>query len=125
MSIPEYPLDPRLSGLLVRDLPLNRRQQLTGSLNAEQLIQADCGLARDYRGIAQQLELPYTEIAKLARGADPFGTLLSYQLVSKLSAKELMRMIEHIGRFDVLDDVVPGLVDDLEHLDSMVASKGL
>jgi len=108
-----YPLDSVLKSFVVRDLPLNRRQQLAKYMNNEQVLTSECGLARDFRGIAQQLSLDYTDIVKLERMIDPFGTLLSYQVANKLAIYELMRMIETVGRFDVLDDVVPGLVEDI------------
>ena len=33
-----YPIDPRLSTLTVRELPVGRKQQLSGYLNVEQVI---------------------------------------------------------------------------------------
>lgn len=121
----DYPLDDRLFSLSIQELPLNRRQQLSGALNVEQIIAAECGLCRDFRGIVQQLKLPYAEIAKLEKMIDPFGTLLSYQLVAGEqlgSVGALLRLIANIGRFDVLDDLVPGLMDDLEHFEERLAS---
>lgn len=122
----DYPLDNRLFSLPIKDLPLNRRQQLSGALNVEQIIAAECGLCRDFRGIVQQLKLPYAEIAKLEKMIDPFGTLLSYQLVAGElgSVGVLLRLIANIGRFDVLDDLVPGLLDDLEHFEERLVKSG-
>ena len=107
-------MDSALKHFTVRDLPLNRRQQLGSYLNTEQILESDTGLARDFRGIAQQLALKYADIVKLEKMIDPFGTMLSYQAANKVQLFELLRMIEHIGRFDVLDDVVPELVSDIK-----------
>ena len=113
-----YPLDPRFHNLSIRNLPLNRRQQLASYLNSEQILMSDSGYARDYRGLAQQLELPYSEISKLSNAIDPTSLLLQYHSVNKLSLMQLFRMIEIIGRYDILDDVCPGMVDDLDHLEN-------
>lgn len=109
-----YLIDPQLSRLKVRDLPVNRRQQLSSYLNSEQIIPSDSGLARDYRGVAHQLDISYTDIVQLDKHPDPFGTLLSYQNVSKLSVKELFELIAYIERFDLLDDMIPLLIEDLK-----------
>lgn len=114
MATFEYPLDPRLSSFTVRNLPISRRLQLSGYLNSEQILLADNGLARDYRGIAQQLQFNSLEMGKLARMLDPFEGMLTYQRVSKLPVDELLRLILNIGRYDVLDDTVDGLLDDLK-----------
>ncbi|KAI2806721.1 Myeloid differentiation primary response protein MyD88 [Blomia tropicalis] len=98
---------------MVRELPLNRRQQFSSYLNSEQILVADSGFARDYRGIAQQLNLTYSEIGKLEKMIDPFGTMLSMQSLAKYNVLELLRMIEVIGRYDLLDDMVPELIEDL------------
>lgn len=108
-----YQMDHRLSELMVRELPLNRRQQFSSYLNSEQILVADSGFARDYRGIAQQLNLTYSEIGKLEKMIDPFGTMLSMQSLAKYNVLELLRMIEVIGRYDLLDDMVPELIEDL------------
>ena len=108
-----YEIDKRLTELTVRDLPLNRRQQLSSYLNVEQILMSDCGLARDYRGIAQQLNLSYSEITQLEKLFDPCGSLLSYQQVAKLSVFDLFELLISIGRFDILDDMIPVILDDV------------
>ena len=108
-----YEIDKRLITLAVRDLPLNRRQQLSSYLNVEQILMSECGLARDYRGIAQQLNLSYSEIARLEKLCDPCGSLLNYQQVAELNVFDLFELLVSIGRFDILDDMIPVILDDM------------
>lgn len=111
-----YQIDKRLTEILVRDLPLNSRQQLSSYLNIEHVLKSDNGLARDYRGLAQQLDLSYSEIAQLEKLHDPCGSLLNYQKVSKLSVYELFELIISIGRYDILDDMIPFILNELVNL---------
>lgn len=119
-----YQIDKRLTEILVRDLPLNSRQQLSSYLNIEHVLKCDNGLARDYRGLAQQLELSYSEIAQLEKIYDPCGSLLNYQKVSKLSVYELFELLIGIGRYDVLDDMVPFILNELANLNDRHKNQG-
>ena len=110
-----YVIDKQLSSLKVRELPINRRQQLSSYLNIEQVLLSDCGLSRDYRGVAQQLDLCYSDISHLQKQPDPFGTLLTYQNVRKLSIQELFELFVYIGRYDILDDMIPLILEDLNN----------
>lgn len=112
-----YEIDRNLMRLNVSNLQLNRRQQLSTYLNVEQILMSDCGFARDYRGLAQQLDLSYAEIAWLEKQIDPFGSLLGLEKTCKLSVYNLFEFLVTIGRFDVVDDMIPLILEDLNTLE--------
>ncbi|KPM09999.1 myeloid differentiation primary response protein MyD88-like protein [Sarcoptes scabiei] len=112
-----YEIDRNLMRLNVSNLQSNRRQQLSTYLNVEQILMSDCGFARDYRGLAQQLDLSYAEIAWLEKQIDPFGSLLGLEKTCKLSVYNLFEFLVTIGRFDVLDDMIPLILEDLNTLE--------
>lgn len=109
-----YPLDQVLGTMRVCDLSLPRRRQLSTYLNVMQVIVPEStGLYRDYRGIGQQLQFSHQEMEQLKEHYDPFGRMLSFHSASALSLLELCRIIERIGRYDVLDDMVETLREDV------------
>lgn len=109
-----YALDEVLGTMRVCDLSLSRRRQLSTYLNVIQVIVPEStGLYRDYRGIGQHLKFSHQEMEQLKEHYDPFGRMLSFHSVSKLSVLELCRLIERIGRYDILDDMVETLRGDV------------
>ncbi|RWS26738.1 myeloid differentiation primary response protein MyD88-like isoform X1 [Leptotrombidium deliense] len=106
----------------IRALNISSRLLLSASLNAEQLITTDSGLARDYRGLAELYGFSYWDIKNFQRSSDPCKALLdsidSKRVISdavnnhEYSFQHLTSMLEQIERFDVIDDLTPYLISD-------------
>lgn len=99
----------------IKALNISTRMRLSECLNSEQVITTQNGFARDYRGIAQLMGFSYATISSFSRSSDPFKNLLEcYERQSKGCLGDLMKMIEQIERFDVIDDLISFLKSDAE-----------
>lgn len=106
------------------------RNVLSNALNSAQLIPADNGRSRDYRGLAELYGYSYTEIFKLTRSTDAAAQLLAnvqsrdrkQQFESSGGKQEanflsnqnnsvatLIRHLRSIERFDAIDDLIKEL----------------
>lgn len=108
---------------------------LTQALNMEQLIPTEDGLARDYRGLAELMGFSSAEIeTRFKRAYNPTKSLIDAytsanfdslnsvrndnNIESSMSSRrqpvtvnDLLKFIERIERFDVIDDFMPTLID--------------
>lgn len=117
------PDDPLLSktrlGLRLQQIPLallthTHLSGLTQALNLQQLIPNSSGLSRDFRGIAELMEFSLVEVkTKFERSSSPTHTLIGAFITKERHANlnTLIKMIERIERFDLLDDVLPILIE--------------
>lgn len=109
----------------LRHVPPSDLIQTSQSLNVEQLIRTQDGLARDFRGLAELLGFSTTELeAHFKRSNNPTKCLLDSYIDMKnlnqstnggntspmFSVTDLIKLIEKLERFDVLDDLLPTLV---------------
>lgn len=122
------PQDPYLSetslGKCLSLLPLNHIKPIylndsCLALNVEQLIPTDNGLARDYRGLAELMQFNTIEVdSKFKRSRNQTRTLIDAFIYKNLnsmgncnfSLNDLIKFIERIERFDVIDDLMPTLI---------------
>lgn len=113
----EYNYD-TFEGIPIRAMNTSSRSILSQSLNIEQVIPSKEGYRRDYRGLAQLMEFSYNDLVTVQRSNDPMKVLLdSYQSTlrgGKCTIKNVLLMLETIGRYDVIDDVLESLVKDVE-----------
>ncbi|RWS04518.1 myeloid differentiation primary response protein MyD88-like isoform X1 [Dinothrombium tinctorium] len=122
------------SRIPIRALNTSSRLLLSSSLNPEQLITSDNGLARDYRGLAELIGFSYSEVKNFQRSNDPLNALLNaidvmpkekqqqqhhqkaendrHSNIEFYSFSDLISMLEQIERFDVIDDLTPSLKTD-------------
>jgi len=123
------PDDPLLSttelGKRLDQIPLQCLSQLdifnlTQALNIEQLIPTNAGLARDYRGIAECMGFSSIDIeTKFKRSYNPMKSLIDSYLnkslysenIKPFTLNDLLKFIERIERFDVIDDFMPHLIE--------------
>ena len=97
--------------------------QLCLALNVEQLIPTKVGLARDFRGLAEQMGFSSNEIeSRFRRSHNQTKSVLDALLTRNINSSnpadsrpttvnDLLKMIELIERFDVIDDLLPILID--------------
>lgn len=87
--------------------------EVTQALNLHQLVPNVSGLSRDYRGIAELMGFNLVEVkTKFERAYNPTRSLID-AFISKdprINLNTLIKMIETIERFDVLDDFLPILI---------------
>lgn len=133
------PSDPLLSetslGKELKNIPLisvNRSDlnHLTQVLNLEQLIPTEAGLARDYRGLAERMGFSSVEIENcIKRSYNPTRSLIDAFIKGNknVTLNDLLKLIEDIERFDVIDDIMPTLiklattkVDSIKHDDEQL-----
>ncbi|XP_015786667.1 myeloid differentiation primary response protein MyD88 [Tetranychus urticae] len=103
-----------LSDIPIRALRIKSRTLLSKCLNAIQIIPAQSGLPRDYRGIADLFGLDNHLVSTIERSADPFKMILeNVEKELKIcesgsknpySINDLIGFLESIERFDVIDD---------------------
>lgn len=106
-------------------IPLDRVQQnhftrLYQDLNREQLITTKQGIARDYRGLAELMGFSTLDIeAHFKKSINPTKSAIEAYMYKKhdnrgknkpVTLNDLIKMIERIERYDVVDDFIPGLV---------------
>lgn len=132
------PEDPLLSSTpLGRELdriPLDqvspaKLKELAQALDLEQLIPTEAGLARDYRGLAELMGYNAIEVETCFKSnKNPTNCLLGAFMnngstVKRPSVNELLKMLEKIERFDIIDDFMPVLVEIASHQNDIVATK--
>lgn len=117
---PNYPLLSTTSlGKRLAQIPLRYVSPadllgITQALNLEQLIPTESGLARDYRGLAELMGFKTIEIeTRFKRSHNPTKSLIDTFVNNhqNITLNDLLKLIECIERFDVVDDLVPTLVD--------------
>ncbi len=97
----------------IRALSLSTRHQLSLYLNGEQVITTTDGLCRDYRGLAQLMGFSYSVVNSISQSNDPFNSLIEkFQNRSNTSFEQFFKMIEQIGRFDIIDDMEHIILSD-------------
>lgn len=108
----------KFGAIPIRALNISSRSILSKSLNIEQVIPSREGQQRDYRGLAQLMEFAYNDLVTIQRSNDPTKALLdSYQNTvkgAKSTIKDLLLMLEAVGRYDVIDDVLESFRKDAE-----------
>uniref|UniRef100_A0A6G1S6Y3 Myeloid differentiation primary response protein MyD88 n=1 Tax=Aceria tosichella TaxID=561515 RepID=A0A6G1S6Y3_9ACAR len=104
-------------------IPLVRVQpsqliQLNQALNVEQLIPTRNGLARDYRGLAELMDFSLELEARFKRANDPASCLLEAYKIKyrkqhsrEATLNDLLKLLETLERFDIIDDLLPTLID--------------
>lgn len=109
----QTPLGSRLEKIPLTLLNHADLSEITQALNLKQLIPNLSGLSRDYRGIAELMGFSLVEIrTKFKRAYNPTRSLID-AFISKdpqANLNTLVKMIETIERFDVLDDFLPNLI---------------
>lgn len=96
---------------------IDRFDKLYIDLDVEQLIRTDQGLARDYRGLGELMKFDPNEIeTRFKKTLKPTKCLVQaymnkYIYEKKISAYEFLIMLEKLERFDVIDDLIPTLVE--------------
>lgn len=93
---------------------------LNHALNLEQLVRTADGLARDYRGLAELMGFVSAEVeTRFKRLYNPTKSLIDAYVNKNLSedqqnglftVNDLLKMIERLERFDIIDDFLPTLV---------------
>lgn len=87
---------------------------LTQALNLQQVIPNSSGLPRDFRGMAELMEFSSIEVkTKFERASNPTQTLIGAFITKERYANlnTLIKMVEKIERFDLLDDILPILIE--------------
>lgn len=84
----------------------------TQALNLEQLISREDGLARDYRGLAQLMGFSAIELESFKKSHNPTKKLIDTFITrnENKTVNDLLKLIEALERFDVIDDFLPNLV---------------
>ncbi|XP_053213157.1 myeloid differentiation primary response protein MyD88-like [Panonychus citri] len=115
--------DVDLSVIPLRALRMKSRTLLSKCLNAIQIIPAESGLPRDYRGIADLFGLDNPLVSTIERSEDPVKMILENvekelkldQLTGQKTPYSINDLIEHlesIERFDVIDDCQEFFIED-------------
>lgn len=88
------------------------------ALDVEQLIKTDQGLARDYRGLGELMEFSSNEIeTRFKRSYKPTESLIGAYINKNLNlnrvitVNDLLKMLEKLERYDIIDDLLPTLID--------------
>lgn len=88
--------------------------KLTRALNVEQLIPLDSGLARDYRGLAELMGFDMIDLeTRFKRSHNPAHSLVEayvHKTSRGATLNDLLKLIERLQRFDVIDDSIDDLV---------------
>lgn len=111
-------------------IPESALNELTMALSVEQLIPTDSGLARDYRGMAELMGFSSAEIeGRLKKSSNSTKLLLDTYVYKQnsgdISVNDLIKFIEQIERFDVIDDFLPTLVKLASRRDSVANQQQL
>lgn len=114
------PLGKRLSQIPLDYVPHETLMNLTQALNIKQLIPTETGLARDYRGLAEVIGFSQVNLESIIRNSsNPTLSLIKAHRVDKLknnprngiTVNDLLKIIEKIERFDVIDDTLSTFID--------------
>lgn len=103
------------------------------ALNLRQLVPTENGLARDYRGLAELMGFSPVEVeTRFKRSYNPIRSLIDASVNRDLNIKSnletpsvntLLKMLEKIERFDVIDDLLPSLVKLAQNCSSIEIMK--
>lgn len=92
-------------------------KDLFDSLNVEQLVPNEHGLARDYRGLAELMGYKQNELeSHFKKSKNPAMLLIEEFTVKNRSSNrptvnDLLKMLEKLERFDLIDDCIPTLIE--------------
>ena len=89
------------------------RSLLSQLLNPDQVIPTESGVSRDARGLAEAFSFSYTQVRNFERESDPTKAIFE-SLPKDTTVDTVVKGIEAITRFDVLDDVAPFIARDLK-----------
>lgn len=128
----QTPLGQRLDQIPLEQINPSDLIQLNQALNLEQLIRTKHGLARDYRGLAELMDFSSSEIeTRFKRSYNPTKSLIDSFIDKNLilinsqqheqsvlvdnqsllfTVNDLLKMIERLERFDIIDDFLPTLI---------------
>lgn len=113
-------LGDNLNNILLDSINLIELNKSTHALNVEQLIRTKNGLARDYRGLAELMGFSSEEIiTRFGKSYNPTKSIVDSFINRNLDEKgncyitlnNLIKLIEKLERFDVIDDLLPLLVN--------------
>lgn len=111
-------LGERLSRIPLDCVNLSDLREPSQALNLEQLIHTEDGIARDYRGLGELLGFSKIEVdTRFKNSSNPTRSMID-AIISKninndrrFSLNDLLKLIEKIERFDVIDDLLPKLIN--------------
>lgn len=115
-------LGARLSKIPLDCIPATELNSLTLALSVEQLIGTESRLARDYRGMAELMGFSSIEIETRFKKSNNSAKSLIDAFIyrnspqegdqsNRFSVTDLLKIIERIERFDVIDEILPKLVE--------------
>lgn len=118
--ISETKLGQRLDSIPLSQIQPKVLTKLCQDLNLEQLITTKQGLARDYRGLAELMGFSILDIETyIKKSSNPTRSTIEAFIYKKcnidrnqksVTLNDLIRMIEQIERFDVIDDFIPDMI---------------
>ncbi|XP_057367721.1 uncharacterized protein LOC130688721 isoform X2 [Daphnia carinata] len=84
---------------------------LSNMLNPTKVLLSDDGHFRDWRGVAELMGVDVLIIQNLERTSSPFASLISQ--AKNLTANKLIEYLEKMDRYDVIDDTIAVMENDL------------
>lgn len=97
----------------VKALNISSRLCLSWYLNPEQPIRSKKGIARDYRGLAEQMDFQFNDIKNFQRSEDPTSKILeASEANSNITIGDLVTYLENMDRHDALQDLEPHFIKD-------------
>ncbi|KFM68151.1 Myeloid differentiation primary response protein MyD88, partial [Stegodyphus mimosarum] len=94
-------------------LNISSRLRLAWFLNPEQSLPSENGFARDYRGLAEQMDFQYNDIKNFQRNEDPTMKILeAWDARPSTTISQLIQFLENMGRHDVVQDLRPQFEND-------------
>lgn len=103
------------------NLSKKSRQILSERLNSQKCIRSENGCFRDFRGIVELCGLQKYYCDTVDRSADHMEELLRVwcsnadNLYPKANVENLLRFLEEIDRYDVFDDVLEAIDEDMKN----------
>ncbi|XP_046636987.1 myeloid differentiation primary response protein MyD88-like [Daphnia pulicaria] len=85
--------------------------KLSNMLNPTKVLLTDDGHLRDWRGLAELMGCDMLVIQNLEKTSNPFAGLISQ--VKDLTANQLIEYLEKMDRYDVVDDTIALMENDL------------
>ncbi|CAL8082426.1 unnamed protein product [Orchesella dallaii] len=98
-------------------LSVEARTMLSTMLNPLKVLPTETNLPRDWRGIAELIDVPSEKMGLFESKPDPFKELLSFLSESNernISIADLTAFLAVIDRFDIIDDATPVLERDVD-----------
>ncbi|CAL1287465.1 unnamed protein product [Larinioides sclopetarius] len=96
-----------------RVLNCSSRLLLGKLLNPEKKILSSDNYARDYRGLAEQMQFGFDDIRNFQRREDPTMKILEEWTVQPTATiGKLIQFLENMGRHDVIQDLQPRFEND-------------